>query len=102
MPSNDAIPSVSFANAPLEQSSFNHQYDQTDPTNLSDEIAQHDLTAQTAQYDPTVQSVQTDLTYPTVPTELDQDDDELVNIDPVEENWLTLRSHLIEQYCLRG
>ncbi len=70
------------ATAPEYASSFNHQTDSTDST------VQH----QTAPTAPTVS---------TVPTELNQDDDdESVNVDPIEENWQPLRLYLIEDCCL--
>ena len=71
------------AKAPDEQFSFNHQ---TIPT------AQTVPTNQTANRDP---SDQTDL------TELNQDeDDELISVDPIEENWQPLRAYLIEECYL--
>ncbi|AFZ15577.1 Relaxase/mobilization nuclease family protein (plasmid) [Crinalium epipsammum PCC 9333] len=84
--SNDAI-------APSDASNLNYQTDQTDSTAP---------TNQTVQHDPTIPTNQTVLSDPTVPTEPYQDDDnnESVDVDPVEENWQPLRSHLIEEYCL--
>ena len=72
------------------------------PSDLSDPTTPTDLRCSTVQPDLTVP---TDRTVPTVPTEpyLDDDqtdDEELINVDPIEENWEPLRSHLIEQYCL--
>ncbi|AFZ15656.1 Relaxase/mobilization nuclease family protein (plasmid) [Crinalium epipsammum PCC 9333] len=103
------------ATAPLQASNLTHE---TAPSDLSDQTApsvlsvQHETTNrdlsvqhETTNRDLTVQheTTPTDLTVPTVPTaqtELDQDDEEVINVDPIEENWEPLRSHLIEQYCL--
>ena len=70
----DQLPS-NDAEALDEQSSLNHQ------TALSDLSDQTVTTAQTVQADKL-------------------DDDEFISVDPIEENWQPLRSHLIEECCL--
>ena len=75
-----------------------------DASSLTSQTANSDLSDKTVPSDKTVQS-ETDLTVPTDPTKPNHDDDqtddeESINVDPVEENWEPLRSHLIEQYCL--
>jgi hypothetical protein len=68
-------------------------------SNLNHQTVQSDLTASS-------ETDLTDLHNPTDPTKPCHDDDDLtddddsVNIDPIEENWLPLRSRLIEDCCL--